>query len=155
MWKAIALLALVGCLPAFAEEASTVAPAAASAPAPAAPTPAVSPALPPLIERFRLFPELALPPRPPLDLSPAEEGSKRLLHQTGDPDSLFTFGDATPEGELRLKAAIEVNEIILKALPPDLRVDPSDTRPRSAGSFSALDARGRPYQLRLGARLVW
>ena len=26
---------------------------------------------------------------------------------------------------------------------------------RSEGGYYALDARGRPYQLRLGARLVW
>jgi hypothetical protein len=117
----------------------------------------VAPARPstsPLVERFRLFPDMAPPAPPPLDVSPSGE-SKRYFHQSGDPDSLFTFGKATPQGELRLKAAFEVNEITLKAIAPDFRVDPSDTRPRAGGDYRALDAGGRPYQLRLGARLVW
>ena len=148
MRKALALAALVSCLPVRGEEAPKDVPVAS-------PTVEAQPLRPPLIQRFQLFPD-AMPATPPLlDRGAGDEGVKRLFHQTGDPDSLFTFGNATPEGELRLKAAFEVNDIILKALPPDLRVDPSDTRPRSAGSFSALDARGRPYQLRLGARLVW
>ena len=85
----------------------------------------------------------------------ATEVPTRAFHQPGDPDSLFTFGKPTPEGELRLKAAFEVNDVVLHAIAPDLRVDPTDTRPRAAGDYRALDARGRPYQLRLGARLVW
>src|SRR5437899_10883169 len=115
----------------------------------AAPVPAPTPVI--LIERFRLFPELALVRLP---FSP-QASATRAFHQQGDPDSLFTFGDATPDGEVRLKAAFEVNDVVLRAIAPDLRVDPSDTRPRAAGDYRALDARGRPYQLRLGARLVW
>ncbi len=108
---------------------------------------------PKLIERFRLF---SLEPlsTPVLDLSGLPE-EKRLFHQQGDPDSLFTLGDPTPQGQVHLKAAIEVNEIFLKAIPPEARVGSPDTRPRAAGSFLPLDASGRPYQLRLGARLVW
>jgi hypothetical protein len=107
----------------------------------------------PLPERFRLFTLDALP-TPMLDLSGLPE-EKRLLHQHGDPDSLFTLGNPTPEGQVHLKAAIEVNEIFLKAIPPDARVGSPDSRPRAAGSFLPLDGSGRPYQLRLGARLVW
>jgi hypothetical protein len=107
----------------------------------------------PLVERFRLF-SLELPPAPPLDLTGLPD-EKRLFHQQGDPDSLFTLGSATPEGQIHLNAAIEVNEIFLKAIPPDARVGAPDTRPRAAGSFLPLDGSGRPYQLRLGARLVW
>jgi hypothetical protein len=104
----------------------------------------------PLIERFQLFRE-TLDPR----IAVSVPGSERAFHQAGDPDSLFTFGDATPHGELRLKAAFEVNDVVLRAMTPDLRVGASDTRPRAAGDYRALDASGRPYQLRLGARLVW
>ncbi|HEX7529087.1 MAG TPA: hypothetical protein VF425_08255 [Thermoanaerobaculia bacterium] len=108
---------------------------------------------PPLVQQFRLFP-LELAPSPTLDLSGLPE-EKRLFHQQGDPDSLFTLGDPTPGGQLRLKAAIEINELFLKAVPPDGRVDPADGRPRAAGSFLPMDGSKRPYQLRLGARLVW
>ena len=122
---------------------------------PAAPgpdAPAVSPR-PPLVEQFHLF-SLTQLPVPVVDLSGLPE-DKRLFHQAGDPDSLFTFGDSTPEGEVHLKAAIELNEIHLKAIPPDASQGLGETRPRAAGSFLPLDVSGRPYQLRLGARLVW
>jgi len=114
--------------------------------------PAAVPFRVPPPETFRLFPSIA--PEPRIDLEGLPE-SRRLLHQAGDPDSLFTLGAPTPGGELHLKAAIEVNEIFLKAIPPDPLVQPNDTRPRAAGSFLPLDTGGRPYQLRLGARLVW
>jgi len=103
-------------------------------------------------ESFRLFPQLSNQPRVTLSGVPEE---RRLLHQAGDPDSLFTLGAPTPGGEVHLKAAIEVNEIFLKAIPPDPLVSPGDTRPRAPGSFLPVDNSGRPYQLRLGARLVW
>ena len=103
-------------------------------------------------ESFRLFRELA--PDPHVSMAGAAE-QRRFLHQQGDPDSLFTIGGPTPGGELHLKAAIEVNEAFLKLIPPDPNVQPNDTRPRAAGSFMPFDAQGRPYQLRLGARLVW
>jgi hypothetical protein len=107
-----------------------------------------------LIDRFQLFP--TGPKQPCCEFSGrALSEPKRLLHQPGDPDSLFTTGSPTPQGKLRLQAAVEVNEVILRALAPDLRVDPSDTRFRSAGDYRALDATGRPYQFRLGAKLVW
>jgi hypothetical protein len=129
-----------------------VAPAAEAA-APDAPS-AVNAAAKRLIERFRLFPGLAAQSCCELSGRALSE-HKRLLHQPGDPDSLFTLGSPTPQGELRVQAAVEVNEVVLRALAPDLRVDPSDTRFRSAGDYRALDATGRPYQLRLGAKLVW
>lgn len=107
-----------------------------------------------LIERFQLFP--ADKKRECCELAGrAFSEPKRLLHQPGDPDSLFTIGSPTPHGELRLQAAVEVNDVVLRALAPDLRVDPSDTRFRPAGDYRALDATGRPYQFRLGAKLVW
>ncbi|MFI5120624.1 MAG: hypothetical protein ACHQM4_09435 [Thermoanaerobaculia bacterium] len=121
-----------------------------SAPVPDAP---VLPPRPPPVEGFHLFP-LMLLPDPVLDLSGLPE-EKRLYHQSGDPDSLFTLGDSTPEGQVHLRAAIELNEIHLKAIPPDASLGFGDTRPRAAGSFLPLDGSGRPYQLRLGARLVW
>lgn len=111
------------------------------------------PPRPPLVERFRLF-SLAPLPLPVLDLSGLPE-EKRLFHQQGDPDSLFTLGDPSSDGQVHLKAAIELNEIFLKAIPPDASQGLGDTRPRAAGSFLPLDRSGRPYQLRLGARLVW
>ena len=154
MRKALGLAALVLCLSLRGEEAPKDATAAVPAASTAPATNAAPASRPPLVQRFHLFPDI-VPASPPLLGTPGDDTGKRLFHQPGDPDSLFTFGHPTPEGELRLKAAIEVNDIILKALPPDLLVSPGDTRPRSAGSFSALDARGRPYQLRLGARLVW
>ena len=122
---------------------------------PTAPTPdaPAAPQHPPLVERFRLFSFTPLP-LPVLDLSGLTE-EKRLFHQSGDPDSLFTLGDSTPEGQVHLKAAIELNEIFLKAIPPDASQGFGETRPRAAGSFLPLDGSGRPYQLRLGARLVW
>ena len=125
-------------------------PAPPAAPGPDAPAPSPRP---PLVEQFHLF-SVRQVPVPVVDLSGLPE-EKRLFHQPGDPDSLFTLGDATPEGEVHLKAAIELNEIHLKAIPPDASQLPGETRPRAAGSFLPLDASGRPYQLRLGARLVW
>lgn len=142
----VLVLALIPAAAAGAVEPSTP---------PAAPIPDVPavPPRPPLVERFRLFP-LALLPLPVLDLSGLPE-EKRLFHQQGDPDSLFTLGDPSSDGQVHLKAAIEVNEIFLKAVPPDASQGLGDTRPRAAGSFQPLDGSGRPYQLRLGARLVW
>ena len=118
----------------------------------APPPPAASPRPPP-VERFRLYP-LELAPSLVLGLSSLPD-EKRLFHQQGDPDSMFTLGDSTPGGEVHLRAAIEVNELFLKAIPPDAGVASTDTRPRAAGSYLPLDGSGRPYQLRLGARLVW
>jgi hypothetical protein len=112
-----------------------------------------TPLRPPPVEQFRLF-SLAPLPLPVFDLSGLPE-EKRLFHHQGDPDSLFTLGDATPGGQVSLKPAIELNEIFLKAIPPDASQGFGDTRPRAAGSFLPLDGSGRPYQLRLGARLVW
>src|SRR5450756_1879742 len=78
---------------------------------PAAPTPdaPVAPPRPPLVERFRFF-SLTPLPLPVLDLSGLPD-EKRLFHQQGDPDSLFTLGDPTPGGQVHLQAAIEINEL--------------------------------------------
>jgi hypothetical protein len=101
---------------------------------------------------FRLFPQLASEPHVDLSDLPDE---RRPFHQQGDPDSLFTIGKPSPQGELHLLAAVELNEIFLKAIRPDPLVLSNDTRPRAAGSFLPVDSQRRPYQLRLGARLVW
>jgi hypothetical protein len=103
-------------------------------------------------ETYRLFPQLV--PERRVELQGAPE-THRLLHEAGDPDSLFTIGGSSPEGEVHLKAAIEVNDFHLKAIPPDPLVQPNDSRQRSPGSFLPIDSQGHPYQLRLGARLVW
>ena len=144
-----ALIALVAVCPVRAEDAR-----------PPSATPSQRPVLTaeaplrlPRREVFRLFPELG-PEERAISLTGVPE-DRRLLHQAGDPDSLFTLGEPTPEGEVHLKAAIEVNEIFLKAIPPNPLVAPGDTRPRAPGSFLPVDTSGRPYQLRLGARLVW
>ncbi|MHB8796942.1 MAG: hypothetical protein ACYDBY_00630 [Thermoanaerobaculia bacterium] len=78
-----------------------------------------------------------------------------LIRLPGDPDSVLTLGGPVPSGEPRLRFAIEVNEAVLKLIPPDPRVRPDDTRSRAGGDWHPVDATGRPYQLRLGARLVW
>ena len=152
MWGRAWVLAfaLIPAVAAGGAEPSTPQTTPPSAPTPDAPA---APPRPPLVERFRLF-SLTPLPLPVLDLSGLPE-EKRLFHQSGDPDSLFTLGDSTPEGQVHLKAAIELNEIFLKAIPPDASQGLGDTRPRAAGSFLPLDRSGRPYQLRLGARLVW
>jgi hypothetical protein len=107
--------------------------------------------LPPA-DAFQLFPQLTADPR--LGLAGALD-DRRLFHQPGDPDSVFTFGKPSPGGEVHLLAVVDVNEIFLKAIPPDPLVQGNDTRPRAAGSFLPVDSQGRPYQLRLGARLIW
>jgi len=78
-----------------------------------------------------------------------------LIRLPGDPDSVLTLGGPVPSGEPRLRFAIEVNEAVLKLIPPDPRVRADDTRSRAGGDWQPVDATGRPYQLRLGARLVW
>jgi hypothetical protein len=104
------------------------------------------------LERFHLFREL-LDTRPALLASRLDPG--RLFHEPGDPDARFSLGGPTPQGQLRLKASFEVNDVVLRALGPDLRIDPNDPRGRAQGDYRWLDSQGRPYQLRLGARLVW
>ncbi len=113
---------------------------------------------PPPTGRFTLFP-LAAATVPPAAVSSnlweAEIAGERLFHRPGDPDSLFSLGGAGPSGEARVAAAFEVNEVLLRAIAPDPRVAASDPRGRMTGDFRALDSAGRPYQFRLGARLVW
>ena len=126
------------------------------APAPLVNTVASAPAAtsrPPLVQQFHLY-QLETISTPTLSVSGLPD-EKRLFHQQGDPDSMFTLGDPTPGGEVHLQAAIEVNELFLKAIPRDASVGAADTRPRAAGSYLPLDGSGRPYQFRLGARLVW
>ena len=108
----------------------------------------------PLRIRFHLFPNDRLG-TDRVALSAASYEERRLFHNPGDPDSLFTLGAPTKTGELHLRASFEVNDVVLRAIRPDPLVEATDTRPRAAGDYRALDASGRPYQLRLGARLVW
>ena len=86
----------------------------------------------------------------------AHPANRRLFHQPGDPDSMFTLGAPTPGGEVHLKASFEVNEIFLKAIPPDPLVSGNDTRPRAAGSFLPVDNSGTavPAASRSPPRLV-
>ena len=78
-----------------------------------------------------------------------------LLRLPGDPDSVFSLGGPAPSGQPRVRIAVEVNEVVLKLLSPDPKVDSSDSRPRAGGDWKPVDSMGRPYQLRLGARLIW
>jgi len=78
-----------------------------------------------------------------------------LLRLPGDADSVLTLGGPAPSGEPRLRFAVEVNEAALKLLAPDPKVDTTDTRGRAGGDWKPIDAVGRPYQLRVGARLIW
>ncbi len=110
------------------------------------------PALP---QRFQLFPA---PPAadvaaPLADLR--ETRIENLVRLPGDPDSLFTLGGPAPSGHPAVRLAVEVNEVLPKALAPDAKVDSNDSRGRAGGDWKPLDAMGRPYQLRFGARLIW
>lgn len=78
-----------------------------------------------------------------------------LVRLPGDSDSVFTLGGPGPSGEPRVRLAVEVNEAVLRVLAPDPKVESKDTRPRSGGDWKPIDASGRPYQLRLGARIIW
>lgn len=93
----------------------------------------------------------SVPPPPEIGVFSGES----LIRLPGDPDSVLTLGGPVPSGEPRFRFAIEVNEAVLKLIPPDPRVRPDDTRSRAGGDWQPVDATGRPYQLRLGARLVW
>jgi hypothetical protein len=107
-----------------------------------------------LVNVFKFFSDLTKLPF--LPFSGKMKPPERLhIRQAGDPDSLISPGAPTPSNEVALKPAIEINDIHLKAYAPDALLGPGDNRFRSAGAFSPLDEHGRPYQLRLGARLVW
>jgi hypothetical protein len=81
--------------------------------------------------------------------------TESLVRLPGDSDSVFTLGGPGPSRQARVRFAIEVNEAILKVLAPDPRIESTDMRGRSGGDWKPIDATGRPYQLRLGARLIW
>ena len=104
---------------------------------------------------FRLVLPTGLFRSTPLPLELGVFSDESLIRLPGDPDSVLTLGGPVPSGEPRIRFAIEVNEAVLKLIPPDLRVRPDDTRSRAGGDWQPVDATGRPYQLRLGARLVW
>ncbi|HUM03293.1 MAG TPA: hypothetical protein VL084_13465 [Thermoanaerobaculia bacterium] len=107
-----------------------------------------------LVKVFRLFSDLTSIPFLRLP-GGAKDPDPLHLRQTGDPDSVISPGAATLSNEVSLKPAFEINDILLKAYTPDALVSPGDNRFRSAGTFSPLDEHHRPYQFRLGARLVW
>jgi len=105
--------------------------------------------------RFRLFRE-PLAGDAARAFSSLDAGSREsLLRLPGDADSVLSLGGPGPSGEPRLRFALEVNEAALKLLAPDPHVDAADTRGRSGGDWKPIDAVGRPYQLRVGARLIW
>lgn len=106
-------------------------------------------------QRFQLF---AAPPA--LETSTPLAGfdptkGESLVRLPGDSDSIFTLGGPGPSGEPRVRLAVEVNEAILRVLAPDPKVESSDQRGRSGGDWKPIDSSGRPYQLRLGARIIW
>ncbi len=119
----------------------------------ASPTPTPEAAKPAPRQRFQLFPELSLPSLRLGDIAHAPE--RISIRQPGDPDSLVSPGSPSATQELKLLPAFEINDILLKAYTPDALLDPRDNRVRAAGAYSPLDEHRRPYQFRLGARLVW
>jgi hypothetical protein len=151
---AVLVLSTLPALPALAGER----PAAAPGSAPAA---GLAPALSVVTAPFRLFgivrqffdPKTPVPLR--MEPMPMPEKEKLPIRQPGDPDSVISPGGPTPSKHIALRPAFEVNDLLLKAYQPDPTVDPHDNRTRGAGAFSPLDAGGRPYQFRFGARLVW
>jgi hypothetical protein len=107
-------------------------------------------------QRFQLF------PAPPASDAAAplsglyEPKVEHLVRLPGDPDSVFTLGGPSPSGRPSVRLAVEVNEVIPKLLAPDAKVESTDSRGgRTGGDWKPLDAAGRPYQLRFGARLIW
>ena len=75
---------------------------------------------------------------------------ERLLHEIGDPDSTLSVPGAKLGSSARLGLAVEVHDVVLKALTPSPLA--SVVEPRPKGDFHALDATGRPYQLSVGAQ---
>jgi hypothetical protein len=78
-----------------------------------------------------------------------------FIRLAGDADSVFTLGGPGLSGQARVRLAFEVNEAVLRVLAPDPKVESNDLRGRSGGDWKPIDATGRPYQLRFGARLIW
>lgn len=74
------------------------------------------------------------------------------FHERGDSDTLFTL-PAARAGRARVAAAIEVNDVIPRALVPwaIACVD----GPRPAGDYQPVDALGHPRQARIAARVSW
>lgn len=109
----------------------------------------------PAPSRFQLFPAppAAAAVRSFTGLEPPRTES--LVRLPGDADSVFTLGGPAPSGRPRLRLAVEVNEVLLKTLAPDPAVAEDDARGRIGGDWKPVDSFGRPYQLRLGARLIW
>ena len=120
--------------------------------APAQPRAEPPTAAPPL---FRLF---VAPPALAAAASLAQFDATRaesLVRLPGDSDSVFTLGGPAPSGQPRVRLAVEVNEAILRVLAPDPKIESNDLRGRAGGDWKPIDAWGRPYQLRLGARIIW
>ena len=135
----VVLLAALVSAPAMADDQAAV---------PATPQPAS------LLRVFKAFsdltalqlPRLPWAVKPPLQLK---------IRQPGDADSVISPGAQTPSREVALKPAFEINDNLLKTYTPDAFVQSGERHLRTAGAFSPLDEHGRPYQFRLGARLVW
>jgi hypothetical protein len=105
--------------------------------------------------RFQLFPAPPAVSQQTTFIDLDGLSSESLVRLAGDSDSVFTLGGPAPSGQPRLRLAVEVNEALLKVLAPDPAVSPTDLRGRIGGDWKPIDAAGRPYQLRLGARLIW
>ena len=120
--------------------------------APAQPRVEPSAAALPLFRLFAAPPALAAAaPLAEFDVAKPEI----LVRLPGDADSVFTLGGPAPSGQPRVRLAVEVNEAILRVLAPDPKVESTDQRGRAGGDWKPIDASGRPYQLRLGARIIW
>jgi hypothetical protein len=78
----------------------------------------------------------------------------RSFHERGDPDSLFTVG-GVPAGKTRVAAAVEVNDVIPRTIAPSSEVMRTEGHARPPGDYQPIDALGNPYQLRIGARVLW
>lgn len=83
-----------------------------------------------------------------------EPDGRRILHEAGDPDSLFSLG-GTEAGRFRVGAAIEINDVIPRLVAPEPESARAGDRPRVTGNYQSVDRLGNPRQLRVGARLKW
>jgi hypothetical protein len=102
--------------------------------------------------RYGLVPKLK--PGPVTLDGSVDAAGRRLLHRTGDPDSLFTLGHME-RGRVSVSAAIEVNDVKNRLIAPQQGT--GDDRPRQVGDYQAVDTvvGGTPRQLRVGARVAF
>jgi len=100
--------------------------------------------------RYGLAPRLR--PGPVTLDGSVDAAGRRLFHNQGDPDSLFTMGQVR-RGRVSVSAAFEMNDVVNRVVAPQPGV--GDDRPRSAGDWQPVDRLGNPRQLRFGARIAF